>query len=106
MPHSPMRLTTDRATSSAACVVEAGEEQRELVAAEPERLAALAKAGRDLSEHLVAGRVAVLVVDPLEVVDVEEADGHEPAGLLGACQLPLQSFLKVAVVARGRSADR
>ena len=60
-------------------LVDAGEEERELVAAEPERLAALAEPGRDLREHAVAGRVAVLVVDALEVVEVEQAHGDEPA---------------------------
>ena len=54
--------------------VEAGEEDGELVAAEPEALAALAQPRRDLAEHAVADRVPVAVVDLLEVVDVDEAE--------------------------------
>src|SRR5581483_10884828 len=52
-------------------LVRPGEEECELVTAEPERLASLAQPGRDLREHAVARGVPVLVVDPLEVVDVE-----------------------------------
>ena len=64
-------------------LVEAGQQHGELVAAEAEALAALAQARRDLPEHAVADRMAVAVVDLLEVVDVDEAEAERGAVLLG-----------------------
>ena len=66
---------TERAIESPSCSSRRGEQEGELVAAEPEGLAALAEAGCHLREDAVADRVAVPVVDLLEVVDVEEARG-------------------------------
>src|SRR5207253_11477526 len=55
-------------------LLEPGQQHRELVSAEAERLAALAQAGRDLAEHEVADRMPELVVDALQVVEVDEAE--------------------------------
>ena len=55
-------------------LVQARKQQRELVTAEPERLAALAQPPGDLRQDAVAGRMAEAVVDPLEVVDVDQAE--------------------------------
>src|SRR5689334_8374312 len=52
------------------------EEERELVAAEPERLAALAQPRRDLGQHAVSDRVTEPVVHELEVVDVGKAESE------------------------------
>ena len=62
-----------------AVLVVAGQEQRELVAAEPERLACLPQPRGEPREDAVARRVAEAVVDPLEVVDVDEAEGEREA---------------------------
>src|SRR5438067_1033751 len=51
-------------------LVEPGQDQRKLVAAEPERFAALAQPARDLRQDPVADGMPEAVVDPLEVVDV------------------------------------
>ena len=75
------------------------EQDRELVAAEPERLAALAEPSGDLRQHLVAGRVAEAVVDPLEVVDVDEAERQRQIVLLRRSELALQPLVEVAMVA-------
>src|SRR5207244_37878 len=48
-------------------LVLAGEEHGELVAAQPERLAALTEARRHLGEDAVAGRMPEAVVDLLEI---------------------------------------
>ncbi len=77
----------------------AGKEQRELVAAEAEGLAVLAEAPADAGEHTVADRVSVEVVDPLEVVHVDQAERERLIVGLGAEQLVLQPLLEAAVVA-------
>ena len=77
----------------------AGEHECELIAAQPERLTRVAQPGRDLREHLVARRVAVAVVDLLEVVEVEQHDRQRQARLLGAFELRLQLLLEVPMVA-------
>src|ERR671920_720134 len=64
-------------------------QDRELVAAEPERLAALAQAPADLAEHTVSDGMAEAVVDPLEVVDVHEAERQRLALLLRLRELAL-----------------
>jgi hypothetical protein len=51
-----------------------GKQHCELVAAETESFSALAKPDGDLRENSVACRMAVAVVDALEVVDVDEAE--------------------------------
>ena len=80
-------------------LVHARQQHGELVAAEPERLAALAQPRRDLREDAVAGRMAELVVDALEVVDVEEAQRDDAAVLVRLRELALQALVEVAVVA-------
>ena len=75
------------------------QQEGELVAAEPERLAALAEAGRHLREDAVADRVAVPVVDLLEVVDVEQAERERDASLLRLVEVVLEALVEVAVVA-------
>ena len=80
-------------------LVVTAEQQRELVTAEPEGLAALAQPARHLREHAVAGGMAEAVVDLLEVVDVDEAQRQRRALLLGVEQLALEAFVEVAVVA-------
>ena len=79
-------------------LVAARQEERELVAAEPERLAALAEARGDLREHAVADRVAEAIVDLLEVVDVEQAEGQRDAALLCLVEVALQPLVEVPVV--------
>ena len=57
----------------------AREDDRELVTTEAERSDAVRRASEepgDLDEHLVAERMPVGVVDPLEVVDVDEAEAE------------------------------
>ena len=56
-------------------------DQGELVAADPERLLALPELARQACEHAVSDRMAAKVVDPLEVVDVNETEAHGAAGL-------------------------
>ena len=60
-----------------------GEQQGELVAAEPRRRVgaaqALVQAPGDLDEHRVAGRMSVLGVDPPEVLEVDGDDAHHVA---------------------------
>ncbi len=76
-----------------------GEEQRELVAAEPEGLAALAESRADLREDAVARRMPVAVVDLLEVVDVDEAERQRPRLLLRTQQLALEALVELTVIA-------
>ena len=76
-----------------------GEQQRELVSSEAERLSALTEPRRDLREHAVPRRVSEAVVDPLEVVDVHQAERQRACLLFGVQQLALQSLVEVAVVA-------
>ncbi len=78
------------------------QEDGELVAPETERLAALSQARRDLAEHLVAHRMAVLVVDRLEVVEVEEAERNRRAGLLRRDELALEPLVEAAVIPEAR----
>ena len=77
----------------------AREHDGELVTAEPVRLADPAQLARDVSEHAVADRMAVAVVDLLEVVEVEEADGQRLARGRGLLELDLELLLEVTVVA-------
>ena len=80
-------------------LVMVGEQQRELVSSEAERLSALTEPRRDLREHAVPRRVSEAVVDPLEVVDVHQAERQRACLLFGVQQLALQSLVEVAVVA-------
>ena len=80
-------------------LVMVGEQQRELVSSEAERLSTLTEPRRDLREHTVPRRVSEAVVDPLEVVDVHQAERQRACLLFGVQQLALQSLVEVAVVA-------
>src|SRR5438445_564714 len=80
-------------------LVEARQEKREFVAAEPERLAALAQPPGDLREDAVARGMAEAVVDPLEVVDVDQAERQRLRVVLGSDELALQPLVEVAMVA-------
>src|SRR6185295_2120134 len=82
--------------------VHRGHQDGELVAAEPERLATLAEALPHLAEHAVAGGMAEAIVDPLEVVDVDEAERERLVLLLGDRELALQALVEVPVVAEVR----
>jgi hypothetical protein len=82
--------------------VDARQDERELLAAEPRDEVALAHRGaqprRGGDEHLVALGVAVGVVDGLEVVEVEHDDGERPAEAGRARDLLLQPLVAGAVV--------
>ena len=75
--------------------LDALEQQRELVAADPEGLAAGPQPLADSLQRPVALRVAERVVEPLEAVEVEQADAQTPA----AAQLGLEPLLEAATVA-------
>ena len=77
------------AIGRASSALRAGEQQRELVAAEPEGLAVLAEACADLGEHPVSDRVPEEVVDALEVVDVDHAEREGDAARLCSDELAL-----------------
>jgi hypothetical protein len=80
-------------------LVPAEEEQGELVAADPERLAVLPQPARHLGEYVVALRMAERVVQLLEVVDVEQAHAERQALLLGLADVVGKALVEVAVVA-------
>ena len=79
-----------------------GEDDRELVAADPRQHVALAGAAvenaGDLLDHAVADRVAEGVVDLLEVVEVERHQRPGGAVAAAAGHLPAQVFLEAAPV--------
>ena len=90
----------DRARDREALVLVAPRKQEgEFVAAEPEGLAALAEACRHLREDAIADRVAVPVVDLLEVVDVEQDEREREPLVLCLVQVVLEALVEVAVVA-------
>ena len=81
---------------------DAGQDEHELLAAEPadgvaraDDRAQLCGGGR---ERLVALRVAVRVVDALEVVEVDDGDAERRAGERGGLDLAPQPLLRAAVV--------
>ena len=53
---------------------------------------------RHLAQHVVAGEVAVLVVDRLEVIDVEHQQRQRPAVARAARDLALEELEEVALV--------
>ena len=63
-----------------------------------------ARLAGDRAQGVVAGRVAERVVDPLEVVDVEDEESAVPAGAFGALELLLQAPLELPPV--GRAGER
>ncbi len=87
-------------------VLGARQQDRELVAPQPKCFAALAQPCGDLREDAVAGRMAELVVDALEVVDVEKTQRDDPITLLRDCKLALEPFVEVTMVPEPRSAGR
>ena len=56
----------------------------------------------DLAQHAVTCGMSEAVVDPLEVVDVDQAEGEGLALLLGQRQLALQALVEVAMVTEFR----
>ena len=80
-------------------LIPAGQQQRELVAPEPERLAAMAQAACDLDEDAVAGGMAVAVVDALEVVDVDDAERKRKALLVSSVEVALEALEEMPRVA-------
>ena len=75
----------------------------ELVAADAEGLfagtAVLGERARELAQHAVAGRMALVVVQPLEVVEVEEDERQPAAGGVRAEERTVDVLLEGAVVA-------
>ena len=94
--------STRAATFSASSHGRLRQHDRELVAAEARAGVADAHlrvdAVRHLAQHRVAGQVAVLVVDALEVIDVDHQAGEGLVGALGARQLLAQARVQVAAV--------
>ncbi len=88
------------ADDDAVLLVASGQEQRELVATEPEGLAVLPQARGELRQNVVARRVAETVVDALEVVDVDEAERELAVLLAGAHELELEPVVEVPVIAK------
>jgi hypothetical protein len=78
----------------------AGEKERELVPADPERLPVLAQPSRHLREHEVPLRMAERVVQFLEVVDVEDAEADRQALLLRLREVVVEPLVEVAVIAK------
>src|SRR5438046_2604037 len=85
--HAPHALDDRLRDLQSGMLVEAGEEDRELVAAKTEALAALAESRRDLGEDAVARGMAEAVVHLLEVVEVDEAEAERRSRPLGLRQL-------------------
>jgi hypothetical protein len=77
-------------------------EHGELVASETKSLSALPQAGCNLRQDAIARRMAVLVVNPLEVVDVDEAKAQLLPGIFCGDELTLEPFVKVAVISQAR----
>ena len=87
----------------------AREDDSELVTAEAERSDAVRRTSEepgDLDEHLVSERMPVGVVDPLEVVDVDEAEAEPRAVLCRGVERRCEPELVGAVVADQREAVR
>jgi hypothetical protein len=92
---SPMRLRTRSATLKRRVEIRFRHHDHKLIAAHPRHQIRRAQGGRgtvdDPSQRMVAGGVAVRVVDPLQVVDVDHQDGkraalrRQRAASLGAC---------------------
>ena len=79
-----------------------GQEQRKLVAAQPERLAPLPQSRRDLREHVVSDGMTVPVVHAFEIVDVHEAEREPRAALLRPVEVVLEPLVEVTVVPEAR----
>ena len=83
-----------------------GQEERELVSAEPERLAVLAEARRRPDERLVSDGMAVEIVDLLEVVHVEQAEGERVPRLSARERLAFAAARRSGGGSRAPSAGR
>ena len=87
-----------------AVVIGVGQEERELVAADPERPVRATQAGvddaADPAEQQVARRVPVGIVDLLELVEIEQDERQRPVVPGGGRPLPLHLFLERAMVAQ------
>src|SRR5205823_12308859 len=80
----------------------AGEQDGELLTAVPaDHVRPAQRTGQaagDLADHRVADQVAVGVVDPLEVVDVDHDRGDRLGGAGGSAQVPPTDLEEVATV--------
>ena len=87
-----------------------GEQDAELLAAEPRRHVVVAQLGAedvgDALQHGVAGEVAVGVVDLAEQVEVGHDQRHRPLEALRAAELLRQRRREVACVEEARSSGR
>ena len=86
------------------CLVESGQDEGELVSADPEGSTAVRQAGCDAQQHLVPGRVTETVVDLFEVVDVDDAERQRVAGSGCAPEIPLELLREAAIVAEAGQA--
>ena len=92
----------------AAVDIGAREQDRELVSTDPERTIVPAQ-GRlddlaDRDQESVSARVAALVVDALEVVDIDEQQGEGRARAFGVLQLADELLLEASVIAEAGQA--
>jgi hypothetical protein len=82
------------------------QDDRELVAADPERAIGAAHVGGDrrrgLAQDLVAGGVAAGIVDALEVVEVQDGQRHRPTRPDDHGPLAFHLLLERAVIAETR----
>ena len=85
-----------------------GHEDRELVAADPKGAIGIADDFRDeapkVAQQLVAGRVAVAVVEHLQVVEVDQQQGHRHLVTVVPLELTLELLLERAVIAKASQA--
>lgn len=93
------------------CLIEigAGKSQHELIAAvargeAPGVVGCVLEHRRDLTQDAAAGLMTVLVVDPLEVVEVEEQQAHVLASVLGVRYCGGESVVESAAVQETREA--
>jgi hypothetical protein len=86
--------------------VRRGQDPGELLAADAGDVLAATRhrpeAAAQLGEHAIAGRMAVAVVDVLEVVDVEDHEAERHAVAPAARDLVAQALLEAAVVDQPR----
>ena len=103
---SPIAAASAAAAVAAPRLVDADQDHGELVAADPGgdvgRAQALAERGGDAGEQLVAGGVAVEVVDGLEAVEVDHRERGALAVARAALDLALELLLEAAAVGEAR----
>ena len=83
-------------------VIALRKQERELVAADSEGLAAATEAPRDLPQHLIARGVAVTVVHVFERVHVDQAESDPEAVVAGLLEAFREPLLEVTVIAEAR----